>query len=169
MISHFHDQANCAAERTNLTMKQVLRTVVLAKQHQQNVDPTSNCLRLLDMVEIAINNAQISNTGLRPFYLNIVYHLHFWFDVPNFDESRLKGDKTIQVNDRIARCARIGHLSTVRCTTSRHERMHLATEQKANYQFKVGQDILINQRKHCRNQWGPSCTPDSESSGIVHE
>ena len=84
-------------------MKQVLRTVVLAKQQEPNVGPTPNWLRLLDMVEIAINNAPIANTELSPFYLNLGYHPHFWFDVPNFDEVRLEGDKTIQVKDWIAK------------------------------------------------------------------
>ena len=99
MTSPFHAQANGAAERTNQRMKQVMRTVVLAKQHDPNVGPTPNWVRLQGMVEIAINNAPIANTELSPFYLNLGYHLHFRFDVPNFDEVRLEGDKPIQVND----------------------------------------------------------------------
>ena len=39
MTSPFRAQANGAAERTNQTMKQVLRTVVLAKQQEPNVVP----------------------------------------------------------------------------------------------------------------------------------
>ena len=169
MTSHFHDQANCAAERTNLTMKQVLRTVVLAKQHQQNVDPTSNCLRLLDMVEIAINNAPIANTGLSPFCLNLGYHLHFWFDVPNFNEASLKGDKTNKAKYWFEKMRADWSLVYRALYHEQARAETFGNRTKANYQFKVGQVILINQRKHCRNQWGPSCTPDSESSGIVHE
>ena len=63
----------------------------MAKQQEPNVWPTHNWLRLLDMVEIAINNAPIANTELSPFYLNLGYHPHFWLDVPNFDEVRLEG------------------------------------------------------------------------------
>ena len=99
MTSPFQAQANCVAERTNQAMKQILRIVVMEKQQQPNVWPTTNLVRLLDMVEIAINNAPIANTELIPFYLNLGYHPHFWFDVPNFDEVRQEGDKTIQVKD----------------------------------------------------------------------
>ena len=74
-----------------------------AKQEQPNVGLTSNQLRLLDMVEIAINNAPIAKTELSPFYLNLGYHPYFWFNVPNFNEARFEGDKTIQVNDWIAK------------------------------------------------------------------
>ena len=55
------------------------------------------------MVEIAINNAPIAKTELSTFYLNFGYHPHLWFDVRNFAEARLEGDKTIQVKDRIAK------------------------------------------------------------------
>ena len=65
--------------------------------------PTHNWLRLLDMVESAINNAPIANTELSPFYLNFGYHPHLWFDVRNIAEARSEGDKTIQVKDRIAK------------------------------------------------------------------
>ena len=54
--------------------------------------PTPNWVRLLDMVEIAINNAPIANTELSAFYLNLGYHPHFWLDVSNFDEVRLGYD-----------------------------------------------------------------------------
>ena len=42
MTSPFHAQANGAAEKTNHTMKQVLRTVAMAKQQQTNVGRTPN-------------------------------------------------------------------------------------------------------------------------------
>ena len=67
MTSLFHAQANGAAERTNHTMKQVLRTVILAKQQEPNVWSTHNWLIPMDMVEIDINNAPIANTELSPF------------------------------------------------------------------------------------------------------
>ena len=103
MTSPFHAQANGAAEKTNQTLKQVLRTVVMAKQQEPTVGPTPNLLIRLDMVEIAINNAPIANTGLSPFYLNLVYHPHFWFVVPNFDEVRVEGENTIQMKYWIAK------------------------------------------------------------------
>ena len=106
------------------------------------------------MVEIAINNAPIANTELSHFYLNLGYHHHFWFDVPNLDEVRLEGDKTIQVNDWIAKMVadwalvfRALYHKQARAETFGHRK-------RADHQFKVGQDILINQRKHHRNQLG---------------
>ena len=78
-------------------------TVVLSKKQQPQVERTPNWLRLLDTVEITINNAPTENTESSHFYLNLGYHPNFWFDVPNVDKARLKGDKTIQVNDRIAK------------------------------------------------------------------
>ena len=91
MTSPFHPQANGAAERTNQTMKQVPRTIVLAMLQEVRDGSFSNWLRLLDFVEIAINNAPIANTELIPFYPNLGYHPHFFFDIPNFEQDRLQG------------------------------------------------------------------------------
>ena len=53
-------------------MKQVLRTItiVLAKMQEASEAASPNRLRLLDLVDIAINNAHIAYTELSPFYLN---------------------------------------------------------------------------------------------------
>ena len=64
-------------------MKQVLRTIVLAKLQQPSAAAQDNpprapiWLRLLTLVEIAINNAQIADTELSPYYLNLGYHPQF--------------------------------------------------------------------------------------------
>ena len=92
MTSTFHSQANGAAERTNQTMKQVLRTIVLARTQQPPAAGqarSTNWLRLLTFVDIAINNAPIADTELSPDYLNLGYHPQFLFDVPKFNEYRL--------------------------------------------------------------------------------
>ena len=133
-------------------MKQVLMTVVLAEQQQPNIPPITNLLRLLDMVEIAINNAPFVNTELSPFYLNLGYHHHFWFDVPKFDEATLKGDKTIQVNDCIAKM-RADWSLVYTALHHKHARPEkFCNRKRADYLFKVWQAILITQRKHHRNQ-----------------
>ena len=88
-------------------MKQVLRTIVLAKLQQPSaaapgIPPqTPNWLRLLTLVEIAINNAPIADTELSPYYLNLGYHPQFFFDVPNFDEERLPGQENLTIKDWI--------------------------------------------------------------------
>ena len=127
---------------------QVLGTVVLAMQKQPNVGPTPNWLRMSDMVETAINNAPIANTELSHFYLNLGYHPHFWFDVPNFDEVRLECAQTIQVRDWIKK---MRAYCDIVYRALYHEQARAETfgnRKRADYQFKVGQDTLINQRKH---------------------
>ena len=103
LTSPFHSQANRVAKRTNQTIRHVSMTVVLAKHQQPDMGSTANLLRLLGMVEIAINNAPFANTELSPFYLNLGYHHHFWFDVLKVDEASLEGDNAIQVNEWIAK------------------------------------------------------------------
>ena len=103
------------------------------------------------MVEIAINNAPIANTELSPFYLNLGYHPHFWLDVQHFDEVRLEGDKTIQVRDWIDKIRAEWDL-VYRARYPEQERAKtFGNRKQADYKFKVGQDILINQRNHQRN------------------
>ena len=107
------------------------------------------------MVEIAIKNAPIAKTESIPFYLNLGYHPHFWFDVPNIDEVKLEGDKTIKVKDWIAKVRADWDL-VYRALYHEQARAEAFGNRKlADYQFKVGQDILINQRKHIRNRLGP--------------
>ena len=50
-------------------------------------------------MEIAINNAPIADTELSPVYLNLRYHPQFFFDIPDFDEERLRGEQTISINE----------------------------------------------------------------------
>ena len=44
-----------------------------------------NWLGLLEFVEIAISNATIADTELRPFYLKLGYHPQFFFDIPDLN------------------------------------------------------------------------------------
>ena len=116
--------------------------------------PSPNWLRLLDLVEIAINNAHIADTELSPFYLNLGYHPQFFFDIPNLDEDRLRGEQTISIKEWMKKL-RADWSFVFRALYHERERSEeMGNRKKANYQFKVGQDILINQRKHHRNQLG---------------
>ena len=77
--SPYHPQTNGQAERTNQTLKQVFRTLLMER-------PESRWTDLLVLAEIAINSAPIANTKYSPFYLNYVYHPTFWWDLPENDE-----------------------------------------------------------------------------------
>ena len=73
-IKHFpttayHPQANGLAERTNQTMKQLLRIAQMEG---------TTWFDALPLTEIAMNNAPLPQSHMTPFYLNYGYH-------PNFD------------------------------------------------------------------------------------
>ena len=100
MRSPIHPQANCAAKRTNQTMKQVRRTIVIAKlKEAPDASAASpNWLRLLDFVELDVNNAHIADTNLSPFSLDLWYHPQFFLDIPELDEELLREEQTISIN-----------------------------------------------------------------------
>ena len=103
---------------------------------------------------IAINNAPIADTELSPFYLNLGYHPQFFFDIPDLDEERLRGEQTISIKEWVKNL-RSDWAFVFRALYHELARAEeMGNRKKANYQFKVGQDIMINQRKHHRNQLG---------------
>ena len=73
---------------------------------------------------------------------------NFWFDVPKVDEAILECDKTIQLMDWIAKMR--ADLSLVyRALYNEQARQDKCGNRKLeDYQFKVWNGILINQRKH---------------------
>ena len=68
--SPYHPQANGQAERTNKTLKQVLRTLLLAQEETKLPE-------FIVLTEIAINGTPIANTEYSPFYWNFGYHTVF--------------------------------------------------------------------------------------------
>ena len=65
--SPYHSQANWQAERSNQTLKQVLRTLLLSQDETRWPE-------LIVLAEIAINGEPFANTEYSPFYLNFGYH-----------------------------------------------------------------------------------------------
>ena len=74
--SPYHPQDNGQAERTNQTLKHVLRTLLLSQDETRLPE-------LIVLAVIAINGAPIANTEYSPFYLNFGYHAVFWWDLPD--------------------------------------------------------------------------------------
>ena len=63
-------------------MIQLLRIVAIAEMQQQRSDQQPiNWIRLIDFVELAINNAALVITEAVLFYINLGYHPTFIFDV----------------------------------------------------------------------------------------
>ena len=77
--SPYHPQTNGHAERTNQTLKQVFRALMLER-------PGSKMSDILVLAEIAINSAPIANTKYLPFFLNYSYHPIFWWDLPESEK-----------------------------------------------------------------------------------
>ena len=75
MSTPFHPQTNGQAERTNQTMKQVLRVLAATRA-------TTIWVPLLPLVEIQINHAPIATTEFSHFYLYNGFHTVFQFEVP---------------------------------------------------------------------------------------
>ena len=72
LSSGFYPQANSQAERTNQTLKQILRTVTHG---------LTDWTEALDGAEMATNNAELAGCGYSPFYLNYGFHPCVWPDV----------------------------------------------------------------------------------------
>ena len=72
--SSFHPQANGQAERTNQTVKQLLR--IAASQGR-------NWLTAVDTVELSVNSAPISHTVYSPFFLNYGFEPCLFPDIYN--------------------------------------------------------------------------------------
>ena len=72
LTSRFYPQANELAERTNQTVKQVVRAPTLG---------LTDWTLALDGAEIAINNATLAGTRVCPIFLNLGYNPCVWPDV----------------------------------------------------------------------------------------
>jgi hypothetical protein len=149
--SPYHPQTNGQAERTNQTLKQVFRTLLLEK-------PDSRWVDLLVLAEISINSAPIANMEYSPFYLNYGYHPTFWWDLPETEEPGPEDRKEV-VRETVRRMKT--EWKVVRAAFHREQQKALAyaNRKRANYDFRVGQDVLITRRRHYKGQFGAGKGP----------
>ena len=120
-------------------MKQVLRALLASRPHYQ-------WLTVLYMVEVAINNAPIANTEFSPYYLNYGFHPVFKWDVPPTETS-------LPITQRLEPL----HTFHQRMFEAlQHRAVIQANKRRSDYQFEVGQQVLVSQRRHFRTQLGPS-------------
>jgi hypothetical protein len=150
--SPYHPQTNGQAERTNGTLKQVLRALLLER-------PWENWLDLIGLAEIAINSAPIANTEYSPFYLNCGYHPAFWWDLPEggiLPEEIPRNEAVRVITRRMSE-----DWKAVRGAFEKEQRRvnEYANKKRANNQFQLGQDVLINRRRHFRGQFGSGKGP----------
>ena len=139
----FHPSTNGQAERTNQTMKQVLRILAASRL-------TTDWKALLALVEIQINHAPIGTTELSPFYLNYGFHPVFQLDVlavskPHPEESSL------EVLPRfLARMRETWEQISVLFQQARQQAVVQTNRRRRDYEFYVGQEVLISQQRHRR-------------------
>jgi hypothetical protein len=143
--SPYHPQTNGQAERTNQTLKQVFRTLLLER-------PESRWTDLLVLAEIAINSAPIANTEYSPFYLNYGYHPTFWWDLPENAEPG-PGAKKEVVRETVRRMRKEWVAVREAFKKEQQKALVYANRKRANYEFRVGQDVLISRRRHYKGQF----------------
>ena len=117
-------------------MKQVLRTLLLAQEETRWPE-------LIVLAEIAINGAQIANTEYSPFYLNFGYHPVFWWDLPDRQEPG-PGARKEAVRGMIHRMKDDWRMVREAFKKEQDMAAAYADPRRADYQFKEGQDVLIN-------------------------
>ena len=142
--SAFHHQTNGQTERMNGTIKQLLRVA----QYQYR-----NWLDVLDIVEIAVNNAPLVETDFSTYYLTYGYHHTFYHDLPEFTgaEKRMKE----QPRQFLARLlAYWNHVSEIfRKNQDRY--VQRANKHIKAHRFHVGDPVLVSAAKHARDQLRP--------------
>ena len=139
--SAFHPQTNGQTERMNATIKQLLRIA----QYQDR-----NWLDVLDVVEMAVNNAPLVDSDFSPYYLNYGYHPTFYHDLEPFkgSENRLR-EKPRQFLDRLL--ADFKHVSGL---FRKHQDRYVerANRKIKGHRFRVGDLVLVSARHHPRTQ-----------------
>ena len=130
---------------------QVLRTLLLSQDETRWPE-------LIVLAEIAINGAPIANTEYSPFYLNFGYHSVFWWDFPDRQEPGSVARKEA-VRGMVHRMKDDWRMVREAFKNEKDMAAAYADRRLADYQFKKGQDVLINRRRHYRGQFGSDRGP----------
>ena len=142
----YHPQTNGQAERTNQTLKQVLRILQIQR-------PETPWVHLLSLAEMAINNAPISDTEYSPYYLNYGYNPALFGDVPDPTDPVENEDETVS---EFTKRLRRGWRDIQKAFEENQRRMVQQANRKRDfYQFRIGDLVLVNQSKHERDSLGP--------------
>ncbi len=138
--SSYHPQTNGQTERLNQTLKQLLR----ASEYEDRP-----WIDMLDVVEIAINNAPLVTTDFSPYFLNYGFHPTLYTDVPQFKgpvvelgpEKFRHFLKRLQTDWEHISCIFRQHRDKMVARANLHIKPH---------PFKPGDLVLVNSRRHTR-------------------
>ena len=137
----------------NGTIKQLLRVA----QYQDR-----NWLDVLDIVEMAVNNAPLVENDFSPYYLTYGYHPTFYPDLPEFTgaERRMK-EQPLQFLSRLL--ADLNHVSEI---FRKHQDRYVQRANKnIKARFHVGDLVLVSAAKHARDQLRPKHPLAPKASG----
>ena len=138
----------------NGTIKQLLRVA----QYQDR-----NWLDVLDIVEMAVNNAPLVETDFSPYYLTYGYHPTFYQDLPEFTgaEKRMKEQPRQFLARLLAECKHVSEI--FRKNQDRY--VQRANKHIKEHRFHVGDLVLVSAAKHSRNQLRPKHPLAPKASG----
>ena len=111
----------------------------------------------LVLVEIAINSAPIVNTEYSTYYLNYGYHPIFLWDYPDLELMTEQGEWH-PVDLYILRMKLAWNEVRKAFENEKQRAAEYSNRKRADYEFRVGQDVLISKRRHYRCKYGdPGC------------
>ena len=102
--------------------------------------------------------APIANTEYITFYLNFRYHPVFWWDLPVRQEPG-PGARKEAVRGMVHRIKDEWRMVREAFKKEHARAAAYADRRRADYQFKKGQDVLINKMRHYRGQFGSDRGP----------
>jgi hypothetical protein len=131
--SGYYLQANGLAERTNQTLRQILR--VAAQKH-------ISWIEALDTAEMAINNANHHSSEYSPYYLNLGYHPCLFPDV--YSEASPENIRTETIESFAERMNTLWNNARAIAQTAQDTGIDQANRHRVERQFKVDDWVLVS-------------------------